>query len=261
MKRIHLFEFEDFAWFPHWLRTCLTRLIVVMHRLLGSAQDLTGLLNRALAHSPTPAIVDLCAGSGGPMLEVYPALKARPGHEQLRLTLTDLYPNQELAAAINGQADPALRYETRPVDATRVGAALPGVRTMVCSLHHMRPEVARRILQDAQAQRQPICVYEISDNSFPILLWWVTLPLNFIMALLITPLVRPLTLRQLLFTYVLPLIPFFFAWDGAVSNARTYTLADMDALLEGLQSADYTWETGRISGRAKKLYLLGLPQA
>jgi len=32
MKRIHLFEFEDFSWFPNWLRVRMTRLIVVMHR-------------------------------------------------------------------------------------------------------------------------------------------------------------------------------------------------------------------------------------
>jgi hypothetical protein len=260
MKRIHLFEFEDFAWFPGGLRTCLTRLIVVMHRFLGSSADLTQLLQKALAHADTPAIVDLCAGSGGPMLAVYQTLKAQPGAEQLTLTLTDLYPNQELAAALNGQPGTGLHYETRPVDAAQVDPALRGVRTLVGSFHHMRPEVARRILQNAQAQRQPICVYEISDNSFPIMLWWVALPLNFLMALFITPLVRPLTFRQLFFTYVVPLVPFCFAWDGAVSNARTYTLADMEELLAGLKSADYTWETGRITGKAKKLYLLGLPQ-
>ncbi|WP_400194123.1 hypothetical protein [Hymenobacter sp. B81] len=261
MKRIHLFEFEDFAWFPHWLRTSLTRLIVVMHKFLGSSADLTQLLNRALAHSPVPAIVDLCSGSGGPMLPVFHALKAQTGLDKLQLTLTDLYPNLELAAAINGQLNPAIRYQTQPVDATRVGTELRGVRTMICSLHHMPPAVARGILQDAQQQRQPICVYEISDNSFPIALWWVALVPNFLMALFITPLVRPLTLRQLFFTYLVPLIPLCFAWDGAVSNARTYTLGDMDMLLEGLKSDDYTWETGRLTGKAKKLYLLGLPLA
>ncbi|RAK63819.1 hypothetical protein [Hymenobacter edaphi] len=260
MKRIHLFEFEDFAWFPHGLRTGLTRLIVVMHRLLGSSAHLEELLRRALAHTDTATIVDLCSGSGGPMLEVYQTLKAQPGRGHLRLTMTDLYPNRELAAAINAGDDPALRYQTHAVDATRVDVELRGVRTMICSLHHMRPAVARGILQDAQQQRQPICVYEISDNSFPIGLWWVALLPNFLLALLLTPFVRPLTIRQLFFTYVLPVIPLCFAWDGAVSNARTYTLDDMRTLLEGLQAADYTWETGLLGGKARKLYLLGLPQ-
>ncbi|QIX62227.1 hypothetical protein HER32_13975 [Hymenobacter sp. BT18] len=261
MKRIHLFEFEDFAWFPNTLRISLTRLIVVMHKLLGSSADLQQLLNRALAHSESAAIVDLCSGSGGPMLEAFQALKQEPGRQHLQLTLTDLYPNLELAAAINRQPQAGLRYETRSIDATRVDAELRGVRTMICSLHHMRPEVARGILQDARDQHQPICVYEISDNSFPISLWWLALLPNFLMALFITPFARPLTLRQLFFTYIVPVIPLCFTWDGAVSNARTYTLADMAMLLEGLQAADYTWETGRIAGKAKKLYLLGLPKA
>jgi hypothetical protein len=261
MKRINLFEFEDFAWFPNWLRSCLTRLIVVMHNVLGSSANLEQLLKRALAHSETAAIVDLCSGSSGPMLDVFQRLKAEPGGSSLKLTLTDLYPNRELAAVINGQKQSAVRYETRPVNAAAVSPELRGVRTLVGSFHHMRPAIARSILQDAQASKQPICIYEISDNSFPIILWWIALPLNFIVALLITPFARPLTFRQLFFTYVVPVIPFFFAWDGAVSNARTYTLSDMAILLDGLQSADYTWETGLISGKARKLFLLGLPKA
>ncbi|MET4075882.1 hypothetical protein [Hymenobacter sp. UYCo722] len=260
MKRIHLFELEDFAWFPNWIRICLTRLIVVMHKFLGSPADLVQLLSRALAHSERAAIVDLCSGSGGPMLEVYRTLKQQPGLTRLMLILTDLYPNRTLAAAIQGQADAALRYETHSVDAAEVGSELRGVRTLVCSFHHMRPGVARRILQDAKEQQQPICVYEISDNSFPIGLWWVTLPLNFLMAFFITPFARPVTAKQLFFTYAVPIIPLCFAWDGAVSNARTYTLGDMATLLEGLHSDEYTWETGLISGKAKKLYLLGLPK-
>jgi len=259
MKRIHLFELEDFAWFPNWIRICLTRLIVVMHKFLGSPADLIQLLNRALAHSESAAIVDLCSGSGGPMLEVYRTLKKQPGLGSLQLTLTDLYPNLTLAAAINARADAELRYDTQSINAANVASGLRGVRTLVGSFHHMRPEVARHILQDAKEKHQPICVYEISDNSFPISLWWVALPLNFLMALFITPFARPVTVKQLFFTYALPIIPFCFAWDGAVSNARTYTLGDMATLLEGLQSDDYTWETGLISGKAKKLYLLGLP--
>lgn len=71
---------------------------------------------------------------------------------------------------------------------------------------------------------------------------------------------RPFTWQQLLFTYLIPIIPICFAWDGAVSNARTYTLSDMELLLEGLESDDYTWEKGVIDGKSKKLYLLGLPR-
>ncbi|UOQ52687.1 hypothetical protein [Hymenobacter cellulosivorans] len=258
MKRIHLFELEDFAWFPGWLRTCLTRLMVVMHRALGSPEELTKLVAQALAHSRQPALVDLCSGSGGPMLEVLANLR-QSGSPYLTLVLTDLYPNAEVAAALNSANTPSLSYRTTPVDASRVGADLPGVRTMTGSFHHMRPALARAILQNARDSRQPICIYEMSDNSLPTAIWWVSLPLIFLMAFFLTPFARPLTWRQLVFTYLLPIIPLCFAWDGAVSNVRTYTLQDMDELLAGLETEGYTWEKGRITGRGNKLYLLGLP--
>ncbi|AYA38732.1 hypothetical protein D3Y59_00650 [Hymenobacter oligotrophus] len=259
MKRIHLFEFEDLPWFPEWIRTCMTRLLNVMHRFLGSREDLVLLLTKIMERTGLHNIIDLCSGSGGPMPEVFTELQKRNQSANSSLLLTDLYPDLGFAAAINQTADNSISYRTAPVDATQVGPELTGIRTMVCSFHHMPPAIARGILQDAQRSRQPICIYEISDNSSPALLWWISIPVVFIMAFFITPFARPLTWRQLLFTYLIPIIPLCFAWDGAVSNARTYTLQDLDGLLDGLQSADYTWEKGVLTGKAKRLYLLGLP--
>lgn len=268
MKRIHLFEIEDFSWFPGWLRACMTRLIVVMHRALGTSEALAELIARALKESNTSNIIDLCSGSGGPMIDVVRILRERPGFEGIKLTLTDLYPSKEAAELINNQEGSNVSYQTSPVDATKIDgetpgsaglAGLAGLRTMVSSFHHMRPDGARKILESAQKSRQPICIFEISDNSHPMFLGWLALPINFVMCLLITPLARPMTLRQLVFTYIVPIIPLCFAWDGAVSNARTYTLDDLDELLSGLRSEDYRWEKGVTGGRAKKLYLLGIP--
>ena len=117
MKRIHVFELEDFAWFPGWLRACLTKLMVVMHRMVGSADDLTQLLGKLLQHSPRPAIVDLCSGGGGPMLQVFEKLKEQPGMVDLQLTLTDLYPNQEVATELNKRQNPHLAYHPAAVNA------------------------------------------------------------------------------------------------------------------------------------------------
>jgi hypothetical protein len=261
MKRIHLVEIEDLHWFPGSLRQCMTRLIIVMHKLLGSQHELTKLISRALNHADRPAIIDLCSGSGGPMVEVFKRLKTQPRLQNLTLTLTDLYPHQETADQINSKGGSGINYLTKSVNAGDLDVEQVGVRTMVCSMHHMKPEVAHNILSDAKAKRQPICLFELSDNSFPIRLWWMAIPMIFLLAFFITPLVKPMTWRQLVFTYLVPIIPICFAWDGAVSNARTYTLADMDELLKGLQTSDYVWEKGKVGGMLKKLYLLGLPMA
>ena len=259
MKRIDLFEFEDFAWFPNWMRICLTRLIVVMHKFLKSSDDLVPLIKRAFKYSNNNTIVDLCSGSGGPMIEVFKDLAGEQGKSNVELILTDLYPNLEMASKINDSAIKNLSYKITPVNASNVNTELAGVRTMVGSFHHMKPGTARQILINAKESKVPICIYEISDNRFPTFLWWTTIPIIFLMALVVTPFVKPLTWKQLVFTYLIPIIPLFFAWDGAVSNVRTYTLADLDILLEGLESEDYKWEKGRITKKTNKLYLLGIP--
>ncbi|MEX2344743.1 MAG: hypothetical protein WD604_03960, partial [Balneolaceae bacterium] len=258
LKRIHLFEFEDLDWFPQWLRQCMTRLIVVMHNLLGTHKKLAELVYKSLNLTGQQSIIDLCTGSGGPMLKVYEILKTNEQTKAVTLTLTDLYPDKDVAGLVNNK-DTGITYLEEPVDATQVDGNLKGVRTMTGSFHHFKPETAKKILEDAQYNRQPICIFEISDNSVPTWLWWIAIPVNFIMAFFITPFARPVTWKQLFFTYLIPVIPLCFAWDGAVSNVRTYTLNDLDILLSGMESDKYKWEKGKIPGKTNKIYLLGLP--
>ncbi|MEM8965607.1 MAG: hypothetical protein AAGE93_04255 [Bacteroidota bacterium] len=262
MKRIQLFEFEDLPWFPHWVRKCMTRYIVAIHKLMDTPNTLAKLIDRVLTQTDSHHILDLCSGSGGPMLKAAKILRSEYGHQKLSLTLSDLYPNQETAKQLANDSNPNTNYLTEPVDAANIGKTQPGLRTMICSMHHMPPNIARNILKDAQQAQQPICIYEISDNSVPKAIWWLAIPISFIMVLFITPLVRPMTWQQLVFTYLIPILPLFIAWDGAVSNIRTYTLEDLDTLLDGLESEQYHWEKTTIKGKGgPKLYLLGLPGA
>ena len=157
------------------------------------------------------------------MLEAFKILKKKYGLEDLTLKMTDLYPNQQFANDINTSSDRDLSYATESLDATNIPHSELGLRTMICSFHHMRPKIAKQILSNAQEAKQPILIYEISDNSQPILLTLISMPITFILCLFITLKVRPMTWQQIVFTYLIPIIPICFAWDGAVSNARTYT--------------------------------------
>lgn len=85
----------------------------------------------------------------GILQRLYPCQEAcarerKQGHgpRLLSLTFTDLYPNQEMANRINSQEDSFLRYLLSPVNAAAIDSHIAGVRTMVCSMHHMKPEVA-----------------------------------------------------------------------------------------------------------------------
>ncbi len=87
------------------------------------------------------------------------------------------------------------------------------------------------------------------------------IPINIIAVLLLTPMVRPMSWQQLVFTYLIPVLPLAIAWDGAVSNARTYTLEDLDMLLQRIPSENYGWTKGKIPGKGgTKLYLKGGPR-
>lgn len=266
MKRVHTFEFEDAAWFPSWLRVSMTRVLVVFARAVGVDKTLSELVSRVLTEQRLDRIVDLGSGAGGVMPDVLERVRRDGELADTRLLLTDLYPHDDAIAALDGSASGRVHYERSPVDATDLASAPTGLKTMVNCFHHMRPEQARSILRSAQESRQPLLMYEMGDNKMPFALWGLALPLSlpmvFITCLVFTPFVRPLTVRQLLFTYVIPLIPIFYAWDGQASMPRIYTLEDLDELLHGLDSEDYVWEKGAAKtprGAKMGIYLIGLP--
>lgn len=265
MKRIQLFEFEDFNWFPNPIRTGMTNLLVVLHKLLGTNEVLTKLLLDIKKRHDFSQIIDLGSGSGGVIPEVVQTINNKHQVGDLKLILTDLYPNKKVAERFNKQHK-NLSYLIKPVDATNLRDLPKGLKTMVNSFHHMPPNVAKLILQSAQDNKQPLLIYEIGENKIPTLLWWVLLPISlailFIMSLFMTPFVKPLTWKQLLFTYLIPIIPICYAWDGQASLVRMYTFKDIEYLLSNFKNHAYTWEmthAKKNNGKNLGYFVLGLP--
>ena len=268
MKRIQLFEFEDQKWFPSWLRTCMTNLIMVLLRMMGTSEVLSYLVARVLKEKGLTKIVDLGYGSGGAMPEVLKALLKMEGLNQIELVMTDLYPNREAAKKFNGNEEDKISYLETPVDATELHSAPNGLKTMINSFHHMPPKAARKILESAVQNKQPLLIYEMAENKMPTLVWALFLPIGLVilmlMTLFMTPFVKPLTWRQVVFTYLIPIIPICYAWDGQASMPRIYSFDDLDTLLEGLETPDFYWEMGyakKGNGKKAGTYLVGYPTA
>lgn len=253
MKRIHLFEFEDQGWFPNWLRNCMTRLIIVVHKMFGTEETIVESIKDLRKEDNFDVISDLCSGSGGPMPGVVERLNRDSDHP-ISLTLTDLYPNLEYE-----NKREFIEYSEEPLDALNGIKNLPGLKTMICSFHHMTPKVAKAILTRATESRQPLYIFELSDNSAPKWLWWTAIPINIIMCLILTFKVRPLPFHQVVFTFLIPIIPIFYAWDGAVSNIRTYTPEDIQHLLKDQSTKNYSWEIKKVGNRIKNLIVIGRP--
>ncbi len=266
MKRIQLFEFEDLYWFPRSMRRSMTNLIAVLHKMVGTKEVIAEIIAPILKDSETKRIVDLGSGSGGIMPDVLRTLRSDNDLEDVELLLTDLYPNPGFVKKWSETNGTKVKYYPEPVDATHLSQAPKGIKTMINSFHHMNPMKAKEILKTAQSGGESIVIYEMGENNLPLVLWWLLLPISLsilmIMVLFMTPWVRPLSWQQLLFTYLIPVIPLCYAWDGQASLPRMYTMKDLDFLLKDLKTDNYSWQKGQAQKKNKKklgTYLIGIP--
>ena len=261
MKRIQLFEFEDFRWIPDSIRSSMTRLLTVLIRMMGIHHIISKKVKSVLEENNLSSVVDLGSGAGGAMPIIHEDIP------EVKMTLSDLYPNKAAFKYINSLPKNNLHYSETPVNATQFESTPTGLKTMINCFHHMPPTQAKEILTSAYKAKQPFLIYEMAENKMPLAVWVLMLPISMVimvvMVLFMTPFVKPLTWQQLLFTYLIPIIPILYAWDGQASMPRMYSMEDMDTLLEGLSSNDYSWTKEPAlneKGKATGTFVIGLPK-
>ncbi len=252
IPRLHLLEIHEQPWCPRLIRDGATDCLQVVASVCQQYRHIVPKLHGALQATGSRRIIDLCSGGGGPWLRLLQQLN-RLNDRPVEVWLTDLYPNESL----HHRCIPHVHVERQPVDATRVPPSLQGFRTMFTAFHHFEPAVARTILQDAVSQRQGIAIFEQTRRhplALPVLL---AIPL---IAWLATPLVRPWRWWRCLWTYLIPVIPTVLCFDGLVSCLRTYSIAEMRAMVATLDAPDYVWDIGRVPCPLSPLgitYLIG----
>lgn len=257
MARIHLFEIEDQTWFPVFLRNYMTDFLQFVVHQFDFYKGITGVLVKGLEKSGGNTIIDLASGGGGPWRRLSDHLLSQK--ENLKVTLTDYYPNITAFEKMAGYKPSVFSYKKESVSALDVPGELTGFRTQFLSFHHFRPEEARQILQNAVNARQPIGIFEAQKRDAKHFIQFFFSPIN---VLLVTPFIRPFSVLRLIFTYLIPLVPLFVWWDGIVSVLRTYSVEEMKALTGELEKGDtFTWEIGeKKTGQVTNLYLLGYPK-
>ncbi len=253
MARIHLFEFEDLAWFPKNLRDYGTDFLQFLSNKTKLWKPVIPILEETLKKSNTNQLIDLGSGGGGGLLWINEELKKN--NPDLKILLTDFYPNTNAFEYTKKQSDNFDYIET-PVDARDVPKELNGLRTQFLSLHHFKPNDAQQILQNAIDSKNSIAIFEAQERSVPSILAMIFSPIT---VLLTTPFIRPFKFGRLLFTYLIPIVPLFVLWDGIVSSLRTYSVKEMEGLVSTLENKDsFDWKIGRIkSGPGVVLYLTG----
>lgn len=256
MARIHLFELEDQEWFPAAWRNYGTDFLQFLANKTKMFKPAIPLIEKGLSKAGNNQIIDLASGGGGSWLWLNSELKK--DNPSLQILLTDYYPNIKAFERTKKLAD-NIDYVKTSVDARNVPKELKGLRTQFLSLHHFKPEDARLILQNAVNSNSPIAIFEGQERSLPSIIAMFFSPIT---VLLTTPFIRPFSLGRLFFTYLIPIVPLLVWWDGIVSSLRTYSIDEMNALVNSLDGKDdFDWEIGKAkSGPASIPYLLGVPK-
>jgi hypothetical protein len=256
--RIHVFEFEDQRWFPTIIRDLATDYLSFIQATFRLEGPIIDLLMEALRKTGCRRIIDLCSGSGGPLLSIQAELAA--AGLKTHVILTDRFPN--LPAFQNArQSRREISFISESVDAKAVPSELEGFRTIFNSFHHFAKADAAKILRRAVEARQPIGIFEYPERSGTIIL--LTLVLTPLLTWVFTPFIRPFRLHRLFFTYLIPLVPFVCWWDGVVSHLRAYTADELAMLATEVKAASYEWRAGKLKlpGLPGHLtHLLGLPR-
>lgn len=226
---------------PAWLRDACTGLMRVASEAMRLHEAAVPPALRALDAAGTNRIVDLCSGAGGPAIALTRRLTRR-GDRFVELLLTDKFPNIGAFELAERQLPGIVKARRTSLDAACVDGTLTGLRTLFNGLHHLPPETARSVFADAAAKRQPILALEVVERSFAGFLGVALTPLG---VLAMTPFVRPVRLRSLALTYLLPLIPTMLTWDGFASCLRAYSLPELEDLVRELRRPDYDFRVER----------------
>jgi hypothetical protein len=262
MRRVQFIELHEQPWFPSSVRDEITDALQFGLNLFKAYTPIVLLLQGVVDSTGSRLIVDLCSGGGGPWLGLVRKLQPQKLDEDspgLQIWLTDKYPN--LGAFRDGNAPSAHHITFYPgsVDAMTVPRELKGFRTMFTSFHHFSPQEARAILQNAADAGEGIGIFEITRRApltIGLMFAWALMPF------VCTPWIRPFRWSRLLWTYLIPIIPLVFLFDGVVSCLRTYRPQELREIVDTVTAGEYQWEIGEhSSGKAPITYLIGYPRA
>jgi hypothetical protein len=254
MQRRTWFELHDLRLFPRLLRDLMTDALQAMWNAQNTYAPIAHRLRRALRDAGTNRIVDLCSGGGGPWLKLSTAL-AGEGERPAEVCLTDIYPNHRAFERLRQKS--GVEFCSEPVNAMRIPPELSGFRTLFTSFHHFDPVQARAILKDAFEAREGIGIFDTATRAPRTLLAVFLVPL---ITLLLAPGIRPFRWSRLLYTYLVPVLPFTLWMDGVLSCLRSYSQEDFRELVSGLSAEDYCWDVGLERGKVVGVaYLIGCP--
>ncbi|WP_133513134.1 hypothetical protein [Candidatus Thiosymbion oneisti] len=258
MRRWHLFEIEDQRWLPDQLRNLITDLLQYQLIALRVYEPVVPKLKELIRITNCERIIDLCSGGGGALLQIQEILAQEK--QPVSIMMTDKYPNLEAFRRVRRLSNGQIDFYPESIDATSVPDNLEGIRTLFTCFHHFRPDVGRKILQDAVDKKFAIGIFEFTERKISNVIKMILFAP--IIVLFQTPFVRPFKWSRLVLSYIIPLAPFIYSWDALVSHLRTYSVEELREMTPGLEREDYRFDINKLNLGNRGIsitYLIGRP--
>ncbi len=261
MRRSHLIELHEQPWYPDRWRRLFQRSLGRGMTIMGSFDNVVDSFRALIERTRPESVLDLCTGSGELAATFWkPITSSLKANIRPRLVLSDLYPDLDTYSRLKKRDPGPNDFYPRPVNALDPPADAPSVWMMMDSFHHFRPNEAREILRNAAQNADGIAIFESTSRTWRQLAQVVVLAFWFTMVTTAF-LLRPFRFENLLWGLFFPVVPLTMVFDAFVSNLRTYTVSELEDMIEAIDEDDFTWKVDTAlapnSGGLRVTYLLG----
>jgi hypothetical protein len=235
-------ELEDYKWFPNWMRRYQMDFIGAMAVWGRLYQPLVAVLNTIFSLKKYNNWQDLCSGSGTPVHFLHQKLERAP-----ETFLSDKFPQQE-------KEHERIRYLSTSVDINEMQPMPTHFYTMFNAFHHFDTVAQQNIIQHFRNNKADFMIVEILEPGFfNYLKIFLT---TTIIQILVTPFIKPFSLKRIFFTWIIPVNLVTVTVDGLISVAKSKTAKRFRQELQSLESVTYQISIERIRSASAGLVVI-----
>ena len=208
-------ELEDLPYFPSLLRNFQTAFIGFVVVRFNVYQAFIEHI-RSLSH-PIQPMNDLCSGSGEPAIHIF-----KESNCFSHLILSDKFPTDLKLD------DDKISYDKISTDVLEMEFKHGTYYTMFNAFHHFTDAEKIKIVQKIQNSGSGAFIVEILEPTvFCLLKIFFTTTVG---SLLLTPFIRPFSLKRLFFTYIFPVNILTISFDGILSVFKSRSVKQYQKL-------------------------------
>ena len=220
-----LVELEDTSWFPKILRDQQLGYIGWLVKALNLYRPIPELLTKQLQRYQQIKLLDLCSGSGEPMISIYKIMNLN-----IQMTLSDKYPPHNFQMS-------ALKYRPGSTDVLEMNFNRETFYTMFNAFHHFTSTEQIAIVNRMKNSNSPFLFVELLEPTLVVA--FKTLIANTIGQLLLAPFVKPFSWVRIFFTYIIPINLVTTSYDGTISVLKSKNANHYQTLLSSCANSGY----------------------